>query len=81
MGNKKNRRILNRIAPAAPGMLVRKPALSEAFQTPVRTINAWMRARRIPFRKVGRIVLFDLAEVREALDRYKIRAVGESKRA
>jgi excisionase family DNA binding protein len=42
-----------------------------------RTLNQWMLERRIPYRKVGKLVLFDPLEVDQALHRHRVAAAGE----
>lgn len=42
------------------------------------TLSRWMRARVIPFHRVGRIVRFREEEVIEALNRYRLASVGEN---
>jgi excisionase family DNA binding protein len=42
-----------------------------------RTLSAWQSARVIPFRRVGRTVLFAVADIQRALDRFTVAAIGE----
>ena len=45
-----------------------------------RLLDKWVSGRVIPFRKVGRAVLFDPAEVDRCLaDRWRVAAVGEAR--
>lgn len=52
--------------------LVSAKVLGSHFNPPrcERTIRSWQAARVIPFRKVGRLVLFDPVEVFGHLDKY-----------
>jgi len=42
-----------------------------------RTLSDWQVRRVIPFRRVGRTVLFAIADIQQALDRFKVAAVGD----
>jgi excisionase family DNA binding protein len=44
-----------------------------------RTLANWQRRHVIPYYKVGRRILFDVAEVEHALRRFRCIAVGESR--
>jgi excisionase family DNA binding protein len=44
-----------------------------------RTLSAWQPARVIGFRRVGRTVLFSVADIRTAIDPYRIAPIGEPK--
>ena len=44
-----------------------------------RTLSAWQSARVIGFRRVGRTVLFSVADIQAAIDRYRIAPIGEPK--
>jgi excisionase family DNA binding protein len=52
------------------GLLERLP-ISES------TLRRWQRAHRIPYEKIGREVLFDLADVNRALRKFRRAAIGE----
>jgi excisionase family DNA binding protein len=41
-----------------------------------RTVDNWMASGVVPFIRVGRIVLFDLHEVEESLNKFKVAAKG-----
>ena len=41
------------------------------------TLSRWMRARIIPFHRIGRIVRFKEDEIEEALKQYRVASVGE----
>lgn len=58
--------------------LIRRQPMAKRLDISVRTLSEWERKRIIPCRKIGkRCVLFNPAEVIEALNRYRIAAVGE----
>jgi len=42
-----------------------------------RLLSLWQLNRVIPFRRVGRTVLFSPADIQRALDRFTVAAVGE----
>jgi hypothetical protein len=43
----------------------------------IRTFREWQARGMIPFKKIGRLTLFDPAEVRAAIDRrYSVKAVS-----
>jgi excisionase family DNA binding protein len=42
----------------------------------VRTLRRWIRSRKIPYRRVGKMILFRRVDLDEALKRYEVRAVG-----
>jgi excisionase family DNA binding protein len=44
-----------------------------------RTLSAWQSARVIGFRRVGRTILFSIADIQSAIDRYRIAPIGEPK--
>ncbi|MGO9246812.1 MAG: helix-turn-helix domain-containing protein [Verrucomicrobiia bacterium] len=44
-----------------------------------RTLSTWQSARVIGFRRVGRTILFSVADIQTAIDRYRIAPVGEPK--
>ena len=51
--------------------------LEREIGIPVRTIRTLMQARRIPFLRLGRRTLyFDVQKVRDALDRFEVKAIG-----
>jgi len=52
--------------------------LEREIGIPIRTIRTLMQARRIPFLRLGRRTLyFDVQKVRDALDRFEVKAVGQ----
>jgi excisionase family DNA binding protein len=58
-------------------LLLTKGKLAQALSVSPRTIEKWVAARRVPVMRFGRrCVRFDLAEVREALNRFRIEAIA-----
>lgn len=57
---------------------LRRRAAAEYTNISPRTLSNWMARRIIPFRKIGRTVLFDPAELDAALNKFRIAAVGDS---
>jgi hypothetical protein len=65
-------------APLARHNLVGIAQLEREIGIPVRTIRSLMQARRIPFLRLGRRTLyFDVKKVRDALDRFEVKAIGQ----
>jgi len=56
---------------------LRRKAAAEYTNISPRTLSIWMARRIIPFRKIGRTVLFDPAELDAALNKFRIAAVGD----
>jgi excisionase family DNA binding protein len=50
-------------------MALTKPELAAQYSVTVRTVTNWMRARRVPYLKIGRIVRFDSDQVRAQLEK------------
>lgn len=51
--------------------------LSDEIGQPVRTLRTWVQGRKIPFLRLGhRTLLFDPEKVREALDKFEVKAVA-----
>ena len=61
-------------------MKISKKELAETLGISTRTINHWMAKRLLPYRRIGNIVFFDVAEVEQTLERYRHPAYGEPKR-
>jgi excisionase family DNA binding protein len=61
--------------PALPRSLTKRQLAAE-LDVSIRTVDTWMQLRKIPYRKVGRMVRFDLDRVMAALDRYVIREIS-----
>ena len=52
--------------------------LEREIGIPIRTIRTLMQARRIPFLRLGRRTLyFEVQKVRDALDRFEVKAIGQ----
>ncbi|MGO9246830.1 MAG: helix-turn-helix domain-containing protein [Verrucomicrobiia bacterium] len=57
---------------------VRREALAVHLGVCSRTVDRWIKSRVIPFRRVGRVLLFDPVEIDHALATFwRIPAVGE----
>jgi excisionase family DNA binding protein len=52
-----------------------KRQLSVALNASIRTIDSWVSQKKIPHRKIGRMIRFDLDRVMAALDRYTIKEI------
>jgi excisionase family DNA binding protein len=63
--------------PTYSAMYLRRDELADSLSVSTRTVQNWSRAGVIPFTKIGGAVLYDPAEVREALLRFRHAAVGE----
>jgi len=60
-----------------PGYL-RKAAAAHYLNISVRTLNEWQSKRIIPFIKIShRICLYRIKDLDSAMDRFRIKAVGE----
>jgi phage terminase Nu1 subunit (DNA packaging protein) len=63
-------------------ILVDKAGLAKAFAVSQRTVDYWREKGIIPFLSFGdRFIRFDIAEVRNAVEKYKIRAKAKGKEA
>ncbi len=49
----------------------------EEYPMSRRTLSNLMRRKVLPYHKVGRLVLFRRTDIEAALDRFRVRAVGE----
>jgi excisionase family DNA binding protein len=58
-------------------LYLRRDEAARAIGVSRRTLSAWQSARLIGFRRVGRTVLFSVADIQAAIDRYRIAPVGE----
>jgi excisionase family DNA binding protein len=54
--------------PDAKDRALTKADVAEFFQVKQRTIDAWMAAKRIPYWKIGKLVRFDLEQVKNRLN-------------
>jgi excisionase family DNA binding protein len=62
-----------------PRLYLRPDEAARAIGISRRTLSAWQSARVIGFRRVGRTVLFSIADIQAAIDRYRIAPIGEPK--
>jgi excisionase family DNA binding protein len=62
-----------------PRLYLRPDEAARVIGVSRRTLSAWQSARVIGFRRVGRTVLFSIADIQAAIDRYRIAPVGEPK--
>jgi excisionase family DNA binding protein len=54
-----------------------KRELARELHVSTRTVDTWMKERRIPFKKLGpHLVRFDLDAVEKALSRYTVREIA-----
>jgi excisionase family DNA binding protein len=56
----------------ADEILLDKREIARRLNKSVRTIDVWMKSRRLPYCKVGRSVLFRWGAVLEKLDTYRV---------
>ena len=61
-----------------PRLYLRPDEAARVIGISRRTLSAWQSARVIGFRRVGRTILFSVADIQQALDRFKVAAVGEA---
>ena len=55
---------------------VRPAQLSKLLAVSPRTVREWQSSRRIPYTKIGKVVLFDLDKVQAALKPFERKASG-----
>jgi excisionase family DNA binding protein len=63
-----------------PRLYLRPDEAARAIGVSRRTLSAWQSSRLIGFRRVGRTVLFSVADILAAIERYRIAPIGEPKR-
>lgn len=68
----------NNAEPTAPPPLANKRQVARHCSVSTRCIDNWMRDGIIPFRKIGKLVRFNLNEVDEALRRFNIPAKNDA---
>jgi hypothetical protein len=56
--------------------LVRKPQLLEVVPIGLRTLDAYIARRMVPYYKIGGVVMFDVDEVLDALKKFKRKAIS-----
>lgn len=49
--------------------------LAKFYTVSVRTVDGWTASNRVPFRKIGRRVLFNVEQVEAALRAYDVNAL------
>jgi hypothetical protein len=54
--------------------LVRRRVIEKRYAISPRCLDNWMRERRIPFFKIGRILFFSIEACDKALGRFEIKA-------
>lgn len=62
-----------------PRLYLRPDEAARVIGVSRRTLSAWQSARVIGFRRVGRTILFSVADIQTAIDRYRIAPIGEPK--
>jgi hypothetical protein len=62
-----------RIYDARRKPLVRRKVIERRYEISPRTLDVWMKARRIPFYKIGGTLFFSIAKCDEALERFEIK--------
>ena len=66
-------------AASLPRLYLRPDEAARVIGVSRRTLSAWQSARVIGFRRIGRTVLFSVADIQAAIDRYRIAPVGEAR--
>jgi len=66
-------------APPLPRLYLRPNEAAHVIGVSKRTLASWQAARVIGFRRVGRTILFSIADIQAAIDRYRIAPIGEPK--
>ena len=51
---------------------LREKEIADMLHVAVRTVRTWRKRGYIPYRKIGRTVLYVLSDIQSALDRFKI---------
>lgn len=62
-----------------PRLYLRPDEAARVIGVSRRTLSAWQSARVIAFRRIGRTILFSVADIQAAIDRYRIAPIGEPK--
>ena len=60
-----------------PRLYLRPDEAARVIGVSRRTLASWQSTRVIGFRRVGRTILFSVADIQAALDRYRIAPVSE----
>ena len=66
-------------APSLPRLYLRPDEAARVIGVSRRTLSAWQSARVIAFRRIGRTILFSVADIHAAMERYRIAPIGEPK--
>jgi hypothetical protein len=53
--------------------LVRRKAIQARYGISSRCLDNWMKQRKIPFLKIGRVLLFNVEKCDAALERFEIK--------
>jgi hypothetical protein len=53
-----------------------KKGIAAHFGTCPRTVTNWMRARRIPYSKIGRVVRFNVHKCEKAIEAMEVKSVA-----
>jgi hypothetical protein len=53
--------------------LVRRQAIQKRYDISPRCLDNWMKQRKIPFLKIGRVLLFDPIKCDKALERFEVK--------
>ena len=61
-----------------PRLYLRPDEAARAIGVSKRTLSTWQSTRVIGFRRVGRTILFSVADIQAAIDRYRVAPIGES---
>ena len=61
-------------------LYLRPDEAARAIGVSRRTLSAWQASRVIGYRRIGRTVLFSVADIQTAIDRYRIAPIGEPKK-
>lgn len=67
-------------ATSLPRLYLRPDEAARVIGVSRRTLASWQATRVIGFRRVGRTILFSVADIQAALDRYRIVPIGEAPR-
>jgi len=62
-----------------PRLYLRPNETADMIGVSRRCLSNWQKRRVIPFRRVGRTVLFSITDITAALDKFRVAAVGERK--
>ena len=66
------------MAAPLPRLYLRPDEAARVIGVSRRTLASWQATRVIGFRRVGRTILFSVADIQAALDRYRIPPISEA---